>query len=233
MIASQLHGEISALKQQVMREKDAQIHLLEEEKEKLASNLADMQSSITRHEDSVYRLQEQHGRSLKEVEVLNSQIEVLVLEMKSKEVEIATLKEGVHSEEAEELKALLKESESARTKLQQENERLKNSEAELKSQLANQCTSAKPDVELSDGLTTGGYADRVEQLEAELQKQRIEKEEISKELSRLRGRGDVGVDQDRGDSSLVINKRGTEDSTEDVELRVRAESEKCKRLQVH
>ena len=79
-----------------------------------------MQSSIARHEDSVCRLQEQHGRSLKEVEVLNSQIEVLVLEVKSKEVEIATLKEGVHSEEAEELKALLKESESARTKLQQE-----------------------------------------------------------------------------------------------------------------
>ena len=194
----------------------------------MASNLADMQSSIARHEDSVCSLQEQHGRSLKEVELLNSQIESLVLEVKSKEVEIATLKEGVHSEEAEELKALLKESESARTELQQENERLKSSEAELKSQLANQCTSAKPDVEVSDGLTTGSYADRVEQLEAELQKQRTEKEEISKELSRFRGRGDVGVDQDHGDSSLV-----TEDSTEDMELRVRAESEKCKRLQLH
>ena len=85
-----------------MREKDAQIHLLEEEKEKLASNLSEMQSGIARHEESVCRLQEQHGRSLKEVEVLNSQIEALVLEVRSKEGEIAALKEGVCSEEAEE-----------------------------------------------------------------------------------------------------------------------------------
>ena len=214
-----------------MREKDAQIHLLEEEKEKLASNLSEMQSGIARHEESVCRLQEQHGKSLKEVEVLNSQIEALVLEVRSKEGEIATLKEGVCSEEAEELKALLEESESVRTELQQENERLKNAEAELKSQLANQCTTTKPDAGLSDELTTGGFAQRVEQLEADLQKQRSENEDLSKELSRLRGRSDVGVDQDRGDSSLVIKK--TEDSTEDVELRVRTESEKCKRLQAH
>ena len=230
LTTSQLCEETSALKQQVMREKDAQIHLLEEEKEKLASNLSEMQSGIARHEESVCRIQEQHGRSLKEVEVLNSQIEALALEVRSKEGEIATLKEGICSEEAEELKALLEESESARTELQQENKRLRNAEAELKSQLANQCTSTKPDAELSDELTAGGYTDRVEQLEAELQKQRSENEDISKELSRLRGRSD---DRDCGDSSFVINKVGTEDSTEDVELRVKTESEKCKRLQVH
>ena len=203
MTTSQLHGEISTLKQQVTQEKDAQIHLLEDEREKLVSNLAEMQSSIAEHEESVSRLQEQHMRSHKEVEVLNSQIEGLFLEVKRKEVEIAALKERVQHEGKEDLQARLKGSES--------------------------------DVRLVEKEKTSA-GDVIEQLRAELLKQRTENEELSKELLQFRGGGDdqlAEIGQGHGDSSPVVNKAGVEYSTENLELKLHTESQKCERLQMH
>lgn len=162
-----------------------------------------MQSSIAEHEESVSRLQVQHMRSHKEVEALNSQIEGLFLEVKRKEVEIAALKERVQHEGKEDLQARLKGSES--------------------------------DVQLGEKEKTSA-GDVIEQLRAELLKQRTENEELSKELLQFRGGGDdqlVEIWQGHGDSSPVVNKTGVEYSTENLELKLRTESQKCERLQMH
>lgn len=159
-----------------------------------------MQSSIAEHEESVSRLQEQHMRSHKEVEALNSQIEGLFLEVKRKEVEIVALKERVQHEGKEDLQAQLKGSEQLGEK---------------------EKTSA---------------GDVIEQLRAELLKQRTENEELSKELLQFRGGGDdqlVEIGQGHSDSSPVVNKTGVEYSTENLELKLRTESQKCERLQMH
>ena len=158
-----------------------------------------MQSSIAEHEESVSRLQEQHGRSHKEVEALNSQVEGLILEVKSKEVEIAALKERTQPEGEEDLQA-------------------------------------ESEVQLGEKTSAVDSRQVIEQLKAELLKQRAENEELSKELSHFRGGGDVllaRIGQEHGDSLPMVNETGAEGSTKELELKLHTESQKCERLQTH
>ena len=72
----ELHREISMLKEQFSREKDAELAIFEREKMELTTNLGDMQSSISKQEAVLSRLQEEHGQSQHEVEEFTGQVPI-------------------------------------------------------------------------------------------------------------------------------------------------------------
>ena len=95
---SDLHREITMLKEQFSREKDTELAVFEHEKQELTTKLADLQSGISNQETVLSRLQKEHGRSQLEVEQLTKQVERLSQEVEEKETEIHSLKGVVKSD---------------------------------------------------------------------------------------------------------------------------------------
>ena len=83
-----------ALKHQLTEEKSALIGILEHEKQLLVDRLAAMQAGVLDQEASTARLQSDHHQLQQEAESLQQMTRKLAQELKEKEEEIATLRDG-------------------------------------------------------------------------------------------------------------------------------------------
>ena len=209
--AAQFHD---TLKQQLTREKNNQIQQLEKEKHKLASTLTNMESSIQEDKDYIYKLRSKHEQLQIEVEKLTTQTESLGHNVKEKEAEIATI-ERRESETAESLQASMGELEAARLQLYLENSSLKESNEELKSQVAR----------LEESLQLQG--ERGEVTQEEMTKLKLENEQLAREVSQMKS-GSSNESTKPGNDIENLHQQILK-----LSQQLQAESLKRERLQLH